>query len=891
MLIRLVLTTALTSSLTLVYAACPQGNAELAQGFQAANLYNWYAAAPHFHQAQQVFTQCGEERHRLLASVGDLRATMDQRNLGELSTRLGTLLNSPIAQHDPTVRLWIYIAKGDVDNELHYPTVARRDWEAVKALARVTHEEKWIYRAEGELAIPAFYLGDVALSRKLVTEALTAATDAQDYASEVRLLTHIGTVYEMWQQYDNGLERLNKALHLAEAHPEIGYPVAVQEGRIMGLMGLQHINEAERLAQEVVAIVQQQNRRLWEAETRVELASIYRAKQDTEAAIRELQKAVELAQAGQYQHSLANAEFELADLYRSLGRITEAETYATRAVQATHDSGIISDLPIQLQVLAALKAAEGKYQAADQLYRKAEDEVDAQLALAAVSARPLLLRAMSTIYTQHFALVAEHLPDVNAVYSIVERVRGRSLADLLRTGILPNTPEAEAVEREISNLRLKLATAKSETEIANLRDQIFITQHKRWLNTSEVNSLRRKPEQILPLAAVERSLQPSELLLEYVETSSSVYVLAITTHNARCVRLGPTQDMTAAAERFITAVKAKQSGLAEGTVLYNLILGSLPELNQYPNLIVVPDGELYAVPFPALVNQQGKRLLQTHTVVRASSASTHVILQRRPQRPVTGGLLAVGGVTYNADITKIAKLRGYESETLENLPGSEEEVTAAVAALRSEMKSDQLMKEAATESAFKADHLAERAVIHLAVHGTSNPKNADKAALIFLSDPASNEDGLLEVPAIIRLPLRSDLVVLSACETATGMVQGEEGVANLSRAFLLAGTHTVVATLWKIDDVFSAALMKEFYAGLANGHSKAEALVHAQRAILQRFPQAVPYHWAGFVIEGAAHTPLPQQHTKQAVNAREGVQSATMHPHDERQPNTSRAKE
>jgi hypothetical protein len=49
MLIRLVLTTALTSSLTLVYAACPQGNAELAQGFQAANLYNWYAAAPHFH--------------------------------------------------------------------------------------------------------------------------------------------------------------------------------------------------------------------------------------------------------------------------------------------------------------------------------------------------------------------------------------------------------------------------------------------------------------------------------------------------------------------------------------------------------------------------------------------------------------------------------------------------------------------------------------------------------------------------------------------------------------------------------------------------------------------------------------------------------------------------
>ncbi len=891
MLIRFVFTTALASTLTLAYAACPEGDAQLAQGFQAANLYNWHAAAPHFHQAQQTFAHCGEERNRLLASVGDLRATMEQRNLGELSAQLGTLLNNPIAQRDPTVRLWIYIAKGDVDNDLHYPTAARRDWETVRALAHAIHEEKWIYRANGELAIPAFYLGDAALSRKLVTEALTAATDAQDYASRVRLLTHIGTVYEMWQQYDTGLERLNDALQTAQAHPELGYPVTVQLGRVMGLLGLQQFDEAERLAKEIVAVLEQQHRRLNEAQTRVQLAAVYRAKQNTEAAIQELQQAVELAQAGQYQQSLADAEFELADLYRSLGRITEAETYAAHAVQATQDSGIISDLPNRLQVLAALKAAEGKYQAADQLYRKAEDEVDAQLALAAISARPLLLGAMSTIYTQHFALVAEHLPDVNKNYSIVERIRGRSLADLLRTGILPNTPEAEAVEREISSLRLKLATAKLPAEIANLREQIFITQHKRWLNTSEVNSLSRKPEQILPLTAVQHSLKSSELLLEYVETSSDVYVLAITAQGARCVRLGPTRDMVTAAEQFVTAIKAKQSGLAEGTALYNMILGSLPELDQHPDLIVVPDGALYAVPFPALVDQQGRRLLQTHTVVRASSASSHVILQKRPQKLVTGGLLAVGGVTYNADITKIAKLRGYESEALENLPGSEEEVTAAMMALRSEMKTDQLMKEAATESAFKADHLKERAVIHLAVHGTSNPKNADKAALVFLSDPDSDEDGLLEVPEIIHLPLRSDLVVLSACETATGKVQGEEGVANLSRAFLLAGTRTVVATLWKIDDVFSAALMKEFYTGLANGDSKAGALVNAQRTILQRFPQAVPYHWAGYVIEGAARAPLPQEHTAQAVNARRGAQSARMRPHDERQPNMSRAKE
>ena len=140
--------------------------------------------------------------------------------------------------------------------------------------------------------------------------------------------------------------------------------------------------------------------------------------------------------------------------------------------------------------------------------------------------------------------------------------------------------------------------------------------------------------------------------------------------------------------------------------------------------------------------------------------------------------------------------------------------------------------------------------IHLGVHGIASDQ-PDRGALVFLPDAPAGEDGLLEVPEIVRLQLRSDLAVLSACDTAVGTVQGQEGVANLSRAFLLAGARSVVSTLWAIDDAFSATLMRSFYSSLAHGMPKAAALVAAQRYIVQRFPDtAVSWFWAGYMLEG-----------------------------------------
>ena len=62
---------------------------------------------------------------------------------------------------------------------------------------------------------------------------------------------------------------------------------------------------------------------------------------------------------------------------------------------------------------------------------------------------------------------------------------------------------------------------------------------------------------------------------------------------------------------------------------------------------------------------------------------------------------------------------------------------------------------------------------------------------------------MLETPEIVRLNLRSELVVLSACETAMGELQGEEGISNLSRSFFLAGAESVTSTLSSVDDALA----------------------------------------------------------------------------------------
>jgi CHAT domain-containing protein len=139
----------------------------------------------------------------------------------------------------------------------------------------------------------------------------------------------------------------------------------------------------------------------------------------------------------------------------------------------------------------------------------------------------------------------------------------------------------------------------------------------------------------------------------------------------------------------------------------------------------------------------------------------------------------------------------------------------------------------------------------------ANEKHPDRAALILLSDSQSEDDGILEASEIVHLQTNADLVVLSACDTAVGSLQGEEGIANLSLAFMLAGAKNVVSTLWSIDDTSALYLMKRFYAHLAERNTLAHALTAAKRDMLKTYgAHAIPYYWASFRLDGVGDRPI-----------------------------------
>src|SRR5262249_19787633 len=98
--------------------------------------------------------------------------------------------------------------------------------------------------------------------------------------------------------------------------------------------------------------------------------------------------------------------------------------------------------------------------------------------------------------------------------------------------------------------------------------------------------------------------------------------------------------------------------------------------------------------------------------------------------------------------------------------------------------------------------------------------------------------------------LSSELVVLSACQTARGKILPGEGVEGLAQAFFHAGARTVVGTLWNVNDRRSAELMEFFYRSMARGEPKADALRAAKLELTRRYPGLAPRYWAPFVLLG-----------------------------------------
>jgi hypothetical protein len=153
----------------------------------------------------------------------------------------------------------------------------------------------------------------------------------------------------------------------------------------------------------------------------------------------------------------------------------------------------------------------------------------------------------------------------------------------------------------------------------------------------------------------------------------------------------------------------------------------------------------------------------------------------------------------------------------------------------------------ASEQALKARDLGDYDIVHFAAHAVGDEAHPERSAVLLAPGDAS-EDGLLQPREIEALDLAGRVVVLSACDTATGIVLSGEGVLSLARAFFEAGAHAVIGSRWPLRDADAAALFDTFYRHLGEGASLSEALKAAgDEARAAGRPAAA---WAGLVLLG-----------------------------------------
>lgn len=315
--------------------------------------------------------------------------------------------------------------------------------------------------------------------------------------------------------------------------------------------------------------------------------------------------------------------------------------------------------------------------------------------------------------------------------------------------------------------------------------------------------------------------------------------------------------------------------------VYERVIGPLePFLAGSTHLLVAPDGQLNTIPFEALMDRQDRYLIESYTITLLTSGRDLIRLQQRGRSP--NPPLIVGNPTFNqgnrssvpsgqrGTATRDLDLRNL---TFNDLPGTATEVKTLGTLFP---QAQVLTGSNATETAIKQANRPH--ILHLATHGFflespplspqdlqnnrglnvnvpfagENPLLRSGLAMAGFNQRQSGEDdGVLTALEVTSLNLEgTELVVMSACDTGRGDILNGDGVYGLRRAFTLAGAHTQVSSLWKVDDSTTQQLMVAFYQNLAAGKGRSEALRQAQLALMQENSRQIPYFWAAFVSSG-----------------------------------------
>ena len=773
------------------------------------------------------------------------------------------LLANPVSQSDPLLQIRGLALLGNIDLNTN-TAAAAEDWNKVLAIARKIGDQKWENRAKGELGLVAGVNGDIGSAALALYGAISKAEQIGDVAAHINFATWLANGMAVHGMADRAVPIIDRAADLAKRSGYAEVPLQLSIAKIRALTNLpepqieQNKEIVNRLIVATLAEAEKEHVLGAQTELLIEAGQIAVRRHDQAGAEKYFREAVEVSKTAALPRQEGEACLHLSQFYRAMDQPAKASPVIDQGIQAVQRVEEGYDLPVFVAEKAEVQAALGSVQAAAASFQRATDLVEGLLVNAPSSqVKSGMIGASSQIYLGHFRLAWNRMHNAPYAFSIIEGARGRALLDSIRYARQSAPVNAVQTRGEIEIVRLQrslmhdhLTNAQTRHVVDQLDEaymQLSPIEYAR--QRKEMSLVRRRP---VSVTALEAQLRPGEALVEYVMDEKESYAIEVSRAGLKVHNLAARSAISTLSRSFVTAIRNGADSQPSGRELYKQLIAPVRSPN-ISSLIVVPDGPLHLVPFGALVNDGAGYLNSDLNLSAAPSATIYYTLSRTPRsvaarKPFLGVAFSPAAPSAKAAESTTRGISDLRAGSLKPLQFGREDIMEAAKVFGHQ--SVPLDGSQASEEAQNAAPLADFKVIHLAAHGVSDELDSDRTALVF-APGSETEDGLWQAREIRQTRLNADVVVLSACETGSGKLQGQEGVMNLARAFLTAGARSVVASLWDVDDRSTATLMESFYAHLKAGLTVNEALRRAQLDFIKNYgDKAKPNLWAGFEVIG-----------------------------------------
>ena len=406
-----------------------------------------------------------------------------------------------------------------------------------------------------------------------------------------------------------------------------------------------------------------------------------------------------------------------------------------------------------------------------------------------------------------------------------ERARAQFRSDDFKMGLFS---DAQSVFERAIALHDKLGQVERAFDISErsrARALLDSIAGRADLNSNETTAL--------DVQTLRAGLAPDEVVVAFHTLPDHLVAWVLTREGVREAHFPtalPRADLVKLVEAYRTALIGRNAGIVTASDQIGRLLLAPLQIPAGKRLLIVPHGPLHYLPFQAL-RLDGKYLIERNPVALAPSVSIAARLAAHAPQ-AQSQLLGFGNPTVAASVAA-------------PLPGAEREVRA----LAADFPGARLFfGEQATRANFD-EYAPQSQLVHVASHALVDTLDPLHSKVLFTD--GNGQPVYLEAKDVMALKLDGvALLTLSACESGLGRVENGDEVLGFTRAFLSAGTSSLLASLWPVSDAATEKLMTTFYGDLAHGANAQDAMRDAQRAVLANPATAHPYYWAPFNLIG-----------------------------------------